>query len=149
MTHGIETTVERLDLSDADVAMLAEMLADDKPQVPNVTVPARRGPKPRVDLASMSREEELAHKAAIRRRNYQAKAARKAAGSLTYDEPTVRDALADAAIIMIAHNVAGTDTLMSYLTKVFHDKAGVPLSVRAEARSGRLKPKLIGFAKAS
>ncbi len=147
MTNGIETTVERLDLSDADVAMLAEMIADDKPQQPTVTVPARRGPKPRVDLASMSREEELAHKAAIRRKNYQAKAARKAAGSLTYDEPTVRDALADAAIMMIAHGLPGTYTLMSYIARVYHDKAGVPLSVKAEARSGRLKPKLLAFAK--
>lgn len=138
--EAIEREVDGTAFSAAAVAMLASLVEDAK-------VPAKRGPKVRVDLASMSREDVLAHKAAIRMKNYDAKKAMKKAGSLPFNEQTVRDVLADAALMILASGANGTAEIMAYLGKVYHDKGGVPSKVLREAKSQKLSPKLIGFVK--
>lgn len=137
---AIEMELDGGSLKAADVAMLAALLEDDK-------LPARRGPKVRVNMAGMTREEELAHKAEVRRRNYQRKSEMKSAGSLPFNEATVREALADAALMILASGSEGSSAITAYLTRLYHDKGGVPSKVTREAKSGKLKPKLIGFAK--
>ena len=138
--EAIEREVDGTAFSAAAVAMLASLVEDAK-------VPGKRGPKVKVDLASMSREEELAHKAAIRRKNYERKVAMKATGSLPFDEGTVRDVLADAALMLLASGSEGSAAIVSYLTRVYHDKGGVPSKVVREAKSGKLRPKTLGYVK--
>lgn len=137
---AIETEVDGAAFSAAAVAMLAALVEDE-------AVPGKRGPKVKVDLASMSREEELAHKAAIRRRNYQRKMEMKSSGSLPFNETTVRDVLADAALMLLASGAEGSAAIQAYLTRVYHDKGGVPSKVVREAKSGKLRPKTLGFMK--
>ena len=135
---AIETEMTTADITAYDIAVLASMIADD-------AKPAKRGPKVKVDLAGMSREEQLAHKAEVRRRNYTKKQAMMAAGSLKYDEPTARAALADAALMILAHDLPGAELIMNYLGKVYHDKGCVPFAIKTNAKKGKYKPKLLQF----
>lgn len=127
------------DLSAADVAMLTELVGDDEPK-------SRRGPKIKINLAGMTREERLRHDADLAKTRRHKKAAMMAAGSLKFDEGTARDALADAALMILASGTDGADAIMAYLTKLYHDKTGVPYAIQAKARFGKFKPKLLGFA---
>lgn len=136
----IEMEADGAAFSASALAMLSALVEDEK-------VPGKRGPKVRVNLAGMSREEELAHKAAVRRRNYEKKAAMKATGSLPFDEATVRDVLADAALMLLASGAEGSAAITAYLTRVYHDKGGVPSKVVREAKSGKLRPKTLGYVK--
>lgn len=53
----------------------------------------------------------------------------------------VRDALADAALIILAVNGPGHEAIMRLVCKAFPASAGLPLTLRARARSGRLRPR--------
>jgi hypothetical protein len=64
------------------------------------------------------------------------------AGSLPPTEGNIRSALADAALMLLAVDGPGADQVRQVLAAVFHDKAGIPVSVETRARSGRLRPKL-------
>ena len=70
--------------------------------------------------------------------------ARKAAeaGSPEPSTATIREALADAALILLATGAPGADEVARLLGKSFPGRAGVPGTVTAQARSGRLKPKI-------
>lgn len=84
------------------------------------------------------------------RRAYQAKAARAyrqrqreavQSGSPRPTAPMVREALADAALALLATDGPGADEIRNVLRRIFAGRAGVPGTVSAKARSGRLKPK--------
>lgn len=57
--------------------------------------------------------------------------------------PNIRDALADAALAILATDAPGVDEIRRILAAVFPSKPGVPMTVAANARSGKLKPKLL------
>lgn len=59
----------------------------------------------------------------------------------------VRNALADAALMILATDAPGAAQILTVLGKVFASKPGVPLTVQNRARSGKLRPKMIGVAK--
>ncbi|MBD8663052.1 hypothetical protein IFT59_07270 [Rhizobium sp. CFBP 8752] len=139
---ALEMDMDASEISATAAAMLAGLLEEDK-------VPGKRGPKVKIDVANMTREERLAHNAELRRERYARKTAMKAEGSLPIDEATARDALADAALMILGSGTAGADAIMTYLEKVYSDKVGVPIAIRAKASSGKLRPKLIGFAEKS
>jgi hypothetical protein len=139
---AFEVEMDGSEISAASAAMLAGLLEEDK-------VPGKRGPKVKIDVAGMSREERLAHNAKLRRERYAKMGDMRAAGSLPIDEATARDALADAALMILGSGTAGADAIMTYLEKVYSDKVGVPIAIRAKARSGKLRPKLIEFAEKS
>lgn len=65
------------------------------------------------------------------------------AGSPEPTNANVRTALADAAIAILATDGLGAEEIRRVLASVFDGKAGVPLTVSSNARSGRLKPKLL------
>jgi len=86
------------------------------------------------------------------RRAYLAEAARKhrkrqreakERGSPEPTAPMVRAALADAAIMLLATDGPGSEEIRNWLGKAFDGRVGVPGTVTARARSGRLKPKLL------
>ncbi|KQS84845.1 hypothetical protein [Rhizobium sp. Leaf383] len=136
---AIEMEMDGSEISAASAAFLAGLLDEE-------TVPGKRGPKVTVNVASMTREQRLAHNAELRRARYARKTDMKASGSLPIDEQTARDALADAALMILASGTPGAEAIMTYLEKVYSDKGGAPLSIHAKARSGKLRPKLIAFA---
>lgn len=117
-----------------EIRMLDQLIGD---------APRRqRTVKPSVGLADMTDEEHRAYKAkntADRRARIKAAAAK---GSLDFNAETTRDALADAAIAILAADAAGADAIRSYLATVFSDKPGVPMTVTARAKSGQIKTKL-------
>lgn len=75
--------------------------------------------------------------------------ARAGAGSVKFDASSTRDALADAALLLLATGGPGADAISSYLEKVFHDQVGAPITIKTWARSGKLKPKLMHIARNS
>ena len=86
------------------------------------------------------------------RRAYLAKAGReyrqrqreaKQSGSPEPTRPVIRDALADAALMLLATDGPGSVEIRHFLDRVFAGRAGVSGTVTAKAKSGRLKPKLL------
>jgi len=80
---------------------------------------------------------------ARRRSRANAKAAL-TSGKPRSDTAIVRDALADAALMLLAVGGPGADQVRHVLATVFAARPGVPLKVEQQARSGKLRPKLIG-----
>lgn len=80
---------------------------------------------------------------ARRRSRANAKAAA-SSGRPKADTATVRAALADAALMLLAVGGPGADQVRHVLATVFAERPGVPLKVEQQARSGKLRPVLIG-----
>lgn len=66
-----------------------------------------------------------------------------AAGAAMPTTATVRDALADAALMLLAVDGPGADQIRAVLGRVFEARPGVVMTVEADARRGRLKPRLL------
>lgn len=64
-------------------------------------------------------------------------------GALEDRADVVRDVLADAALILLATGAPGADAVERLLGVAFRARPGVPGKVRARARSGALRPKLL------
>ncbi len=64
-------------------------------------------------------------------------------GRLDARADVVRDAFADAALIILATNAPGADAVEKLLGIAFAGRPGVPGTVRAKARSGAIKLKLL------
>lgn len=65
------------------------------------------------------------------------------AGSPLPTEPMLREALADAAIALLAVDGPGSDQIRNLLGRVFAGRSGVPGTVSARAKAGTLRPKLL------
>lgn len=77
-------------------------------------------------------------------RKYRAKAKAAAdTGRIEARSATIRDALADAALIILASGAPGADTVEKLLGIAFQGRPGVPGTVRAKARAGAIRPKLL------
>jgi hypothetical protein len=55
-----------------------------------------------------------------------------------------RDLLADIAIMMLASDAPGHDTIMNGLKTYFADRVGFPSKIKSDCRKGKLRPRLIG-----
>jgi hypothetical protein len=55
---------------------------------------------------------------------------------------TIRAALADAALMILALDAPGADQVRLVLGSVFAHRPGVPVSVETRAKAGKLRPKL-------
>ncbi len=55
----------------------------------------------------------------------------------------IREALADAAIALLAVDGPGSDRIRHFLGEVFVGRAGVPGTVTARAKAGALRTKLL------
>lgn len=63
-------------------------------------------------------------------------------------EPTadaIREALADAALMLLAVGGPGADQVRAYLERAFPGRSGVPMTVTSKARSGKLKPRSLNL----
>lgn len=126
----------RLDTSKQDLALLS--LYDH--------LVAGQAPKPG-SIAAMDAAGRREYNRLSRRRT---RARVKAAGDAGRIEPTtanVREALADAALLILAVGAPGVDQVRTVLGSVFAKRPGVPVSIEAKARTGKLRPRLIAEAR--
>lgn len=144
MNPDIEEPLDKLSSLD-DVGLLKELLGED-------TEIARAKPATKatsVALADMSDEEFRAYKARKQAERRASLKARKTSGSVKFDGVSTREALADAALLLLATGGPCADAVMSYLDRVYHDQVGAPLTIRSWAKSGKLRPKLLHIARKS
>ncbi len=80
-----------------------------------------------------------------RKRSYRVKRAeQKALGREMQTQGDMREVLADLAIMLLAVAAPGASTIMTGLTAHYKERAGWPLKIQHMAKSGKLKPKVIG-----
>ncbi|MFQ6238212.1 hypothetical protein [Sinorhizobium meliloti] len=139
MNPAIEEDVDKLD---DDLELLKELLGDEPALEPKAKSAVKRNA---VAIANMTDVEFKAYKAqkqASRRASLKAPSS----GSVKFDAASTREALADAALLLLATGAPGADAVMAYLSKIYHDQVGAPLAIRSWAKSGKLKPKLLHIA---
>lgn len=76
-----------------------------------------------------------------KRRSRAAQREAEAAGRAKPHAEALREALADAALIILAVNGPGHEDIMRLVCAGFPATTGLPLTLRANARSGRLRPR--------
>ncbi|ACP24480.1 hypothetical protein NGR_c06870 [Sinorhizobium fredii NGR234] len=145
MNNAIEIE-EPADRIEDELGLLKELLGDDPIKNPVTRSVTNR---PTVGVADMSTDEFRAYKAKLQAERRAKLKARQASGSVKFDPSSAREALADAALLILATGGPGADAVMSYLGKVFHDQVGAPMTIRARAKSGQLRPKLLHIARKS
>lgn len=123
-----------------EIRMLEELLGEDD-------VPKRRGRPPKADLAAMSDEERIAHRTEQQRQRRARIAARESEQkTVIRTADSVRQALADAALMILSEGGDGAARVMRCLEQVFDVQVGVPLSIRAEVENRTLSPKYLSYA---
>ncbi|MBY5720682.1 hypothetical protein HFO33_29545 [Rhizobium leguminosarum] len=142
MSNEIEETTTSV--SD-ELGLLQELLDDDVV----VDQRPRRSRKPSVGIQGMTPDEFRAYKSRLQAERRAKLKAQQEAGTLPFDSETTRDALADAALMLLYAGGPGATAVVNYLGQVFSDKPGAPLTVAARVKSRALKPKLIKFARKS
>lgn len=124
------------------VELLGELIADESPLAAVMR-------KPSISVRDLPDDERRAYKAE-RQAERRAKLKERAeGGSLQFDAVTTREALADAALMILGSGAAGADAVENYLKLVFADQPGAAFTIRTRARSGQMKPKLLKFATSS
>lgn len=78
-----------------------------------------------------------------RRRNRARERKAQDAGAIEPNLANIRDALADAALMMLATDAPGADHVRAVLAQVFAARPGAPMTIETRARRGKLKPKLL------
>lgn len=107
---------------------------------------ARSAPKPG-SFSALDAEGRREYYRIARQRSRARHRASDRAGDIQPSLANVRNALADAALMILATDAPGAAQILTVLEKVFASKPGVPLTVQHRARSGKLRPKMIGVAK--
>lgn len=143
MNPAIEEPADRLD---DELGLLKELLGDE-PVIAAKEKPAVK--RNAVALADMTDVEYRAYKAKRQAERRASLKARESSGSVKFDASSTREALADAALLLLATGGPGADAVMAYLDKVFHDQVGAPLTIQLWAKSGKLRPKLLHIARKS
>ena len=124
-----------------DLGLLRELLADDL-----IAQRPKKSRKPSAGIDDMTPDEFRAYKARLQAERRAQIREHEAAGSLPFDSETTREALADAALMLLYSGRLGADAVMNYLGLVFKHKPGAPLTIMSSIRSGALKPKLVHVA---
>ncbi|QKN14298.1 hypothetical protein HR059_07400 [Sinorhizobium meliloti WSM1022] len=137
---------EPLDTLDDDLGLLMELLGDEPVIAPKEKPAVKRNA---VAIADMTDVEFRAYKARKQSERRASLKARESSGSVKFDASSTREALADAALLLLATGGPGADAVMAYLSKIYHDQVGAPLTIRSWAKSGKLRPKLLHIARKS
>ncbi|RWF94646.1 MAG: hypothetical protein EOQ38_27265 [Mesorhizobium sp.] len=70
----------------------------------------------------------------------------RAAPSVAATAANINQALADAALMILATDAPGADQVRKVLATIFEQRPGVPISIETKAKGGKLKTKLIARA---
>lgn len=144
---SINTEIEeRADTLNDELGLLSELLDESDLAAPRTSRTSKK--RASVDIAGMSADEYRAYKARLQSERRQRIRNRQAAGSIPFDAASAREALADAALMLLATDGPGSEEISTYLRKIFTDQPSAPLTIQARAKSGALKPRLIRFARA-
>ncbi|QOD63824.1 hypothetical protein HGK82_00700 [Ochrobactrum sp. MT180101] len=130
-----------------ELGLLKELLGDDLVVVTERKPAALR--RNTVAIADMSPDEFREYKAKKQAERRAALKERESSGSIKFDANSTREALADAALLILATGGPGADAIGAYLSRIFHDQVGAPLTIKTWARSGKLRPKLMHIARKS
>lgn len=101
----------------------------------------RNAPKPG-SFTSLSADQRREYFRVARQRSRARARAAAGAGAIEANTRNVRDALADAALMILAVKAPGADLVLEVLANVFSKRPGVAVTVQQKARSGKLQPKL-------
>lgn len=118
-----------------------ETMMANLPSLRRYDLYAKRDAAP-ATIADMTVEQRREYDRIKRRESRAAQAKAKAAGAIKPTVGHVRDALADAALMLLAVDGPGSEQIQAILGKVFAARPGVVLSVAAAAKKGKLKTKL-------
>ncbi|AMD59383.1 MULTISPECIES: hypothetical protein [Agrobacterium] len=129
-----------------ELGLLKELLGEEPTLEIKRKTSAKRNSVAIADMTDVELRAYKAQKQAARRAELKA---RESTGSVKFDAISTREALADAALLLLATGGPGADAVSSYLQKVFHDQVGAPLTIATWAKSGKLKPRLMHFARNS
>lgn len=130
-----------------ELGLLKELLGDDLVVVTERKPAAQR--RNTVAIADMSPDEFREYKAKKQAERRAALKERESSGSIKFDANSTREALADAALLILATGGPGAAAIGAYLSRIFHDQVGAPLTIKTWARSGKLRPKLMHIARKS
>ncbi|PZU78217.1 MAG: hypothetical protein DI546_04455 [Rhizobium sp.] len=130
-----------------ELGLLKELLGDDLVVVTERKPAAQR--RNTIAIADMSPDEFRDYKAKKQAERRAALKERELSGSIKFDANSTREALADAALLILATGGPGADAIGAYLSRIFHDQVGAPLTIKTWARSGKLRPKLMHIARKS
>lgn len=103
-------------------------------------------PKPGT-FSALNAEERREYYRIARRRSRAREQKSVEAGAIEPTAANVRDALADAALMILATDGPGADQVRTVLAAVFQKRPGVPMTVEMRARRGKLRPKLVRLPK--
>jgi hypothetical protein len=104
---------------------------------------AKNTPKPG-SFTSLNADQKREYFRLSRRRS---RAKVRAAPSVAATAANITQALADAALMILATDALGAEQVRKVLQKIFEQRPGVPISVENRAKQGQLKPKLIARSK--
>jgi hypothetical protein len=99
----------------------------------------RNAPKPG-SFTSLDEDQKREYFRLSRRRS---RAKVRAAPSVPATASNINQALADAALMILATGAPGADQVRTVLATIFAKRPGVPISVENKAKRGKLRPKLI------
>ncbi|MBB4102371.1 hypothetical protein [Allorhizobium borbori] len=125
--------------------LLEEMIADD--DAPVAEKPKmKRGRKVREDRSGETPEEFRARKSEEQKERRAARAAKEAEmKTVIRTADTTRQALADAAMVLLHEGGEVAARIEALLGEVFNVQVGAPMSIRSECRTRTLKPKYLKY----
>ncbi len=126
-------------------ALLSSMIEEPIETITTAKVSA----KPRLSMSTsmrptdMTEEDFKAYKAERQRERRQRIRNKAEAGTVEFNADTAREALADAALMILAADGDGSGAIRSYLHKVFHDQPGALMTLEDKVKRGYIKPRLL------
>lgn len=106
------------------------------------TLRARNAPKPG-SFSALGEDERREYFRKARQRSRARERAAKAGGRIEANTANVREALADAALMILATDAPGADQVRTVLAAVFASRPGAPIAIENKAKRGRLRPRLL------
>lgn len=94
-------------------------------------------------VRELSAEDRAAYEREVKRRQRARAKAAKAAGRPEASDAAIREALADAAILLLAVDGPGADAIQRAVGKAFPGRGGVAMTTRARAQTGTLRPRVL------
>lgn len=99
--------------------------------------------KQKTKIADMTPEQKRQYDAQKKAESRAKAAAEKKEGKVAFTGDNVREALADAALMLLHSGGEGSKNIEAYLSLLFADKPAAVLNIKNQARKGKIKPRLL------
>lgn len=122
----------------------ADLLVEMLGELPEEPSTQGRGRPRKIGFSDLSPDEQRSYKAErARARREKIRTSIADDGVVLFDADSAREALADAAILILAGNLEGADNVRRYLAGVFREQPGAPMQIEARLKSGKLKARYL------